>query len=335
MEVGETVHVPVLLDEVIEGLAVCPGGVYMDGTLGGGGHAEAILDRCAPDGLLFGLDRDPHAVARARRRLSRYGKRVRLEVGSFGDLDRWAEVCAGGRFDGVLLDLGISSDQLEDPGRGISFMRDGPLDMRMDARAGKTAADLVGAMAESEMESLFKVYGEERQARRIARAIVAARAERPITRTLELAGVVEKAVGRRGRIHPATQIFQALRIAVNDELDTLSRGLEAALDALKVGGRLAVISFHSLEDRRVKVFMRAHEGHEESLPSGGSRWVGITPPMRAIHRRVTVPGEQEIRTNSRARSAKLRVAERLAEFAGDRSLDSCGREKGTGHAATK
>lgn len=335
METGETVHVPVLLVEVLEGLAVRPGGVYVDGTLGGGGHAEAILERSAPDGRLFGLDRDPEAVERAGRRLSRFGQRVRLETGSFADFGMWIDAWGGGKADGVLLDLGISSDQLAASDRGLSFMRDGPLDMRMDGRAGRTAADLVGTMTESEMDVLFKTYGEERHARRIARAIVAARAERPITRTLELADVVERVVGRRGRIHPATQVFQALRIAVNDELETLSHGLGAALGALKDGGRMAIISFHSLEDRPVKTFLRAHEGRWESLPWGGRRWVGERPAVRAINRRVIVSGEQELRMNSRARSAKLRVAERLVDFVGDQPQGSCGGGKGTGHGTTE
>jgi 16S rRNA (cytosine1402-N4)-methyltransferase len=215
--------------------------------------------------------------------------------------------------DGVLLDLGVSSEQLDTPERGFSFMRDGPLDMRMDAEAGTTAADLVNNLSEEELKRVIVMYGEEPRAGRVARAIVAARRGRHVGSTLELAGLVEKALGpKRGRIHPATRTFQALRIAVNGEMDALRQGLDGALQVLREGGRLAVIAFHSIEDRIVKQFMAAHAGRWVARQEGGAAWVGLTPVVRVLTRRPAVPSDAECAENPRARSAKLRAMERLA-----------------------
>lgn len=246
------VHVPVLLQQVLAFLEVRPGGTYVDGTVGGGGHAEAVLVSSTPDGRLLGLDRDPAALEAAGQRLAPFGERVTLRHGSFARLSALAE---GFRLaDGVLLDLGLSSLQLADPARGFAFSREGPLDMRFDpTEECSTAADLVNSLSVKELAILLYRYGEEPQARRIAEAIVAAR---PLRTTLQLARVVEDATKRRERIHPATRTFQALRIAVNRELEALEAALPQALDLLRPGGRLVVISFHSLEDRIVKRFLR-------------------------------------------------------------------------------
>ncbi|RLC66005.1 MAG: 16S rRNA (cytosine(1402)-N(4))-methyltransferase, partial [Chloroflexi bacterium] len=245
----ESVHVPVLFQEVLEGLRVRPGGRYVDATVGGGGHAAGILAASAPDGRLLGLDRDPAALEVAAERLAPYGERATLVHASFG---RVAEAARSRSFvpaDGVVFDLGLSSLQLADPSRGFAFMEDGPLDMRFDpTEERRTAVALVNELAEEELAELLYRYGEERRARSIAEAIVAAR---PIHTTGELASVVEGVVKRRGRIHPATRTFQALRIAVNDELAELEAALPQAVEILAPGGRLAVISFHSLEDRLV------------------------------------------------------------------------------------
>lgn len=299
-------HIPVLLQAVLSFLQVRPGGVYIDGTVGGGGHATAILEASAPDGRLLGIDRDPAALEVARERLAPYGARGILRHGSFAELSRLAEDFTPA--DGVLLDLGLSSLQLADPERGFSFSQDGPLDMRFDpTEGGLTAADLVNTLSLKELTDVLYRYGEEKQARRIAAAIVAAR---PIYRTSELAELIERTVGRRERIHPATRTFQALRIAVNRELEMLEAALPQALDLLRLGGRLVIISFHSLEDRIVKQFL-----HRESRDC-------ICPPEVPIcvcdHRaRVRVltpkpirPDAAEVEVNPRARSARLRSAER-------------------------
>lgn len=306
-------HEPVLLGETVTLLNLSAARRAVDATLGGGGHAEAILRALPPDGQLLGLDADPEAVARARERLAAYGDRFQARHARFSRLAEALAAAGWDAVDAVLFDLGVSSFQLEDPRRGFSFQEDGPLDMRMNPDEPLTAAELVNRLSERELESLLRAYGEEPRARRIARAIVERRASAPFTRTLELAACVEAAVGgRRGaRLHPATRTFQALRMAVNREPEELAAGLEAGLAALRRGGRMAVISFHSLEDRAVKQFARAHEGRWESLPEGGARWRGATPAVRAVTRRAVRPTEDECRRNPRARSARLRVVERV------------------------
>jgi len=305
-------HIPVLLREAIDGLAVRPGGTYLDGTLGGGGHAAAILEACGPTGRLLGLDRDPTALARARRALDRVGDRAVLVLGPFAELDRLADEAGFDRFDGILLDLGFSSDQLDDPERGLAFQARGPLDMRLDRTSGPTASELVDALSESELADLLYALGEERASRRIARAIVAAR---PIATTDRLAEVVASAIGRphgrAGRIHPATRTFQALRMAVNDELGQLAAVLPQAARRLTAGGRLVVISFHSLEDRLVKRTLRELAGE----PPPGAPPFATPPPalLRLVGRKAVRPTEAECARNPRARSARLRVAERLPE----------------------
>jgi len=285
-------HVPVLLAETLELLAVKPGGFWVDGTVGLGGHAAALLHACAPDGRLLGLDRDTETLERARQALSPFGARVRLEAADFREM---AERLRGEGADGVLLDLGVSSAQLDDPERGFSFQADGPLDMRMDRSQGETAADVVNRTRESELCDLIHRYGEERASRRIARAIARARETRRIRTTAELAEIVRRAAGRRrSRIHPATRTFQALRIRVNRELEGLGGAVERAADCLKPGGRLAVIAFHSLEDRAVKVAFRG-------LATRG---------FRILTRKPVRPGEAEVRRNPRGRSARLRALER-------------------------
>ena len=309
-------HIPVLLRETVERLVpageAAPGTWYIDGTAGAGGHSAAILDAAGPQARLLALDRDADAVELARARLAPYGERATVVRAEFSEMGEVARGLGIGAVAGILLDLGVSSMQLDRPERGFGFMRDGPLDMRMDERQPETAATLLARLDEAELARIFRDYGEEPAARRVAHAIVEAReAGRLPATTSELAELVSRAKGgRRGRIHPATQTFQALRIAVNGELDALDRALPAALYLLAPGGRLAVISFHSLEDRRVKRFMAAHEGRMESLPMGGERWCGQEPRGRRTDRRAVVAGEEEAARNPRARSAKLRVIER-------------------------
>jgi len=305
-----TTHVPVLLAEAMGGLAVRPGGRYLDGTVGGGGHAEAILRASAPDGRLLGLDRDPGALARASARLAPFGARAALVHGSFGDLGRHAAAEGFEAFEGVVLDLGISSDQLADPARGLSFQADGPLDMRLDPTHGPTAAELLGGLDEGALADLIFSLGEERASRRIARAIVAAR---PVETTAALAAIVERALGRphgrAGRIHPATRTFQALRMAVNDELGQLAAALPQAVEWLAPGGRLVVITFHSLEDRLVKRALRAMAG--EPAPDAPPHAPRPPARLRLVGRRGVAPSPTEVDANPRARSARMRVAERL------------------------
>ena len=304
-------HVPVLYQAVLDGLEVRPGGRYIDATVGGGGHSAGILASSAPTGHLLALDRDPAAVAAARRRLFSWGARVSLVHSSFA---RLAEVARAREFipvDGILIDLGLSSLQLSDAARGFAFTLDGPLDMRFDpTQDTPSAAELVNDLSPDDLATLFFRYGEEKQARRIARAIVA---ERPLQTTGELAAVVERTVGRRGRIHPATRTFQALRIAVNDELGALEAALPQALEVLCAGGRLAVISFHSLEDRQVKQFMRRESRDCICPPEAPACVCDHRAKLRLVSRKPIRPTEEEIASNPRARSAKLRVAERLED----------------------
>ena len=305
---ANSAHTPVMLTEVLDGLRIRADGTYFDGTFGRGGHARAVLQRLGADGRLLLMDRDPEAVAVARREFSG-DARVAIRHGSFADLADWDATTAG--LDGVLLDLGVSSPQLDDAARGFSFRADAPLDMRMDTTGGESAAAFLARADEREIADVLWRYGEERMSRRIARAIVERRREAPLERTGEFAELVARVVGRSpsGK-HPATRSFQALRIAVNGELDALDKGLQGALARLRPGGRLTVISFHSLEDRAVKNFMR-----EQSQAPVTRR--GLPPPPSATPRMKLIgpaqfPRDAELADNPRARSAVLRVAEKLA-----------------------
>jgi len=305
----EGIHIPVLFQAVLDGLQVRPGGRYIDATVGGGGHAAGILASSSPDGWLLGLDREPAAGETAHARLTPYAGRVVLVCSSFG---RLAEIARARDFvpaDGVLFDLGLSSLQLADPTRGFAFRTDGPLDMRFDpTTGGPTAADLVNELPAEELAALLYRYGEERRARRIVEAIVAAR---PLHTTKELAAVVEGVVGRRGRIPPATRTFQALRIAVNDELAALEAALPRAVEVLAPGGRLAVISFHSLEDRLVKRFMRRESRDCICSPEVPVCTCNHKATLGLVTRKPVRPTADEIAANPRSRSARLRVAERM------------------------
>lgn len=299
-------HVPVMLAEVLD--VICPrdGAHYIDGTFGGGGYSRALLD--AAECSVLGIDRDPDAIARGQNLVAQYAGRLTLVQGEFSQMDK----LASGQSDGVVLDLGVSSFQFDEPARGFSFREDGPLDMRM-SKSGPSAADVVNESDEKTLIEIIGGLGEERHARRVARAIIAAR---PLSRTGELADVVSKALGpaaARLPIHPATRTFQALRIYVNDELGELERGLEAAERVLKSGGRLAVVAFHSLEDRIVKRFLQSRgqptPQASRHLPQTGA---AHTQTFRLLGSRPRVPGPAEIASNPRARSAKLRAAERIA-----------------------
>lgn len=310
-------HVPVLVDEVVTLLAPAPGSLQIDGTVGGGGHAERILEATDPDGRLLGLDADGAAIARVRERLApRFGDRLRLRQANFRDLSRVAPEEGFGEVDGCFLDLGLSSYQLADTDRGFGFRAGGPLDMRFDASRGISAAELLASSDAAALIALFRRYGEEPFAGRIARAIVEARETAPVQTAEALAGLIERvaparAAGRR-RVHPATRVFQALRIAVNEELDALSDGLTAALDLLRPGGRLAVLSYHSLEDRIVKHFFQTERRGCVCPPEAPVCVCGRTPRVRLVTPRGVVPGEEELAINPRARSARLRVGERIA-----------------------
>ena len=291
-------HEPVLLKEVLFHLNLKPGQVILDGTVGSGGHSEAMLREISPTGFLVGLDQDEEAVQRAQKRLKAFGDRFVLQQLNFRHLDETLSSLNITAFDAVLLDVGLSREDLENPGRGFSFLREGPLDMRMDQRLKRTAADLITCSNEETLATILWQFGEERNARKIARAIVGARQKHQIRTTLELAPLHSKSVppkARFGRIHPATRTFQALRIAVNDELGALEEALPKALKVLKPGGRLAAISFHSLEDRMIKRFFRNQE-------QAGLGLVVTKKPVR--------PSKAEVTQNPKARSAKLRVMER-------------------------
>jgi 16S rRNA (cytosine1402-N4)-methyltransferase len=304
----------VLYDETLAFLAPRAGARYIDGTVDGGGHAAGVLGASSPDGQLLGLDADPDALGRARARLAPYGDRARLVHANFRDLERCAREAGFAAVDGILLDLGLSSDTLEVSGRGFSFRRDEPLDMRFDPVAGESAAALLADSTEAELRDVLRRYGEEPAAGRMARALVRARAQAPLRTTGDLVGVVESVLGPpRGRTHPATRTFQALRIAVNDELDSLETALRAAVELLGPGGRLVVIAFHSLEDRIVKQFLRAESGGECRCPPGLPVCVcARAPRLRLLTRKPVAPAAAEIERNPRARSAKLRAAERMA-----------------------
>lgn len=308
-------HLPVMPAEVLALLAPRPGCIYLDGTLGGGGHARLILEASAPDGRLIGLDRDPAALAAAAETLAGFGPRVTLCRGSFAGLAGQLEALGLAGVDGILLDLGVSSHQLDTPGRGFSFRDDGPLDMRMDPDQEEDAAGLLAKADARELQRIFREYGEERWAGRIARAIVRRRASEPLLRTRQLAELVCDTVpGGRvpQRIHPATRVFQALRIAVNGELEALEAGLAAARGALNPGGRLAVISFHSLEDRLVKQTFRAAASPCTCPPRLPLCVCGRRPDVKLLTARGLRPTAEEIAANPRSRSAVLRGVERLA-----------------------
>ncbi len=318
-EEAKSPHYSVLYQETLAGLNLQPGGRYIDGTLGAGGHSLGILSAIGPDGRLLGLDADPVALELAAERLKSFGNRARLVQANFATI---AEVARREGFEGaqgLVLDLGISSMQLDDPARGFSFRGDGPLDMRFGPVQGKlTAAIIVNRWTEEQLTKLFFELGEEPQSRRLARAIVEARKTQPFETTAQLAAVLEKITGGRaaGRdkrpIHPATKVFQALRIEVNHELERLSEGLEGALEVLDKGGRVAVISFHSLEDRIIKRFMQ-HEASDKYIPEGAPHGLALPKEARLklITKKPLEASQSELAQNRRSRSAKLRIAERI------------------------
>ncbi|HET9662503.1 MAG TPA: 16S rRNA (cytosine(1402)-N(4))-methyltransferase RsmH [Thermomicrobiales bacterium] len=299
-------HQPVLWDEAVDALQPKPGGRYADGTFGGGGHTQLLLARSAPAGRVIAFDLDLAAIERGE--ALRLGDQLVLVHGSFATLH---EAAAGMLpLDGVLLDLGFSSYQIDDPERGFSLRLDGPLDMRFDTTGGPSAADLVNELDEQSLADLIWRYGEDRNSRRIAAAVVRTRGQQPIETTAQLAAIVERAAGPRGRIHPATRTFQALRIAVNDELETLSNALVAAVASLAPGGRLAVISFHSLEDRIVKQFIARESATCICPPEQPVCTCQTVPRLKPVGKPVK-PSDEEIERNPRSRSAIMRVAERL------------------------
>ncbi|MFD2301551.1 16S rRNA (cytosine(1402)-N(4))-methyltransferase RsmH [Roseibacillus ishigakijimensis] len=297
-------HEPVLMEEVLAGLVPAEEKTFLDGTLGGGGHSERLLQAGA---CVVGMDRDRDALAYAGRRLAPFGDRFRAEHGNFCEM---RSVVPPRSLDGVLLDLGVSSWQIDQAERGFSFQKDGPLDMRMNQSAGETAADWVNQRSAEELAEVFFRYGEEKASRRIAAAIVAAREEKEFTTTLQLAGCVEKAMGGRGRKHPATRVFQALRMAVNSELDSVTAGLEAAQDVLKPGGILAVITFHSLEDRLVKTFLKERSTAFLDRPEWPEPRPNPALAWDLVSRKAIASTDGELARNPRARSAKLRLAKR-------------------------
>jgi 16S rRNA (cytosine1402-N4)-methyltransferase len=300
-----------MVGEVLAALNPKPGGVYGDGTLGGAGHAAAMLAASSPTGWLFGCDRDGVAIETAKQRLSDFAGRFEIRRGNFSELADWVPA---GSCDGVLLDLGVSSPQLDVAERGFSFQQEGPLDMRMDDRQPVTAANLVNTADEQELARIFWEYGDERDSRRFAKAIAHDRQYRKFETTRQLAELIERLAPRYGKkAHPATRVFQALRIAVNDEIGSLNRGLEGALKILKPGGRLAVITFHSLEDRVVKEFGRTKARDytftgEVDVPELRTP---RTPEVKLISRKAILPGEAELAENPRSRSAQLRVMEKI------------------------
>jgi 16S rRNA (cytosine1402-N4)-methyltransferase len=308
-------HLPVMPDEVIRFLEPKAGGIYLDGTLGGGGHAALIAERCIPgNGMLIGIDQDLEAVAAATQRLSIFGNEVKLRHGNFSELEQHLCLLGINKLDGFILDLGVSSHQLDSPERGFSFQQDAPLDMRMDGSSGDKAADLVNNLPEAELERIIREYGEERWARRIASFIVKARREAKLERTLQLVDVIKGAVPKamwEERIHPATRTFQALRIVVNHELENLEKGLHSAISFLKPRGRGVVISFHSLEDRIVKRLFRKYSGGCTCPRQLPVCVCGVEPQLRILTNRPAVASKQEVAVNTRSRSAKLRAMEKL------------------------
>ncbi len=313
MELG---HLPVMPDEVLVTLAPAPGSLQIDATVGGGGHTERILEAASPDGRVLGLDADAAAIVRVAERLARFGDRLVLRRANFRELIRVAPEAGFVTVDGALFDLGLSSYQLADRARGFGFRTGGPLDMRFDPSRGVPASELLATLDADELAALFRRYGEEPAAWRIAKAIVEARATSAILTAEDLAALVERVMPvnprRPRRIHPATRVFQALRIAVNEELDALEVGLAAAVDLLRPGGRLVVLSYHSLEDRIVKRFFNAERRGCVCPPEAPVCTCGRSPRLRLVTRPSLTPTEIEINANPRARSARLRAAERLA-----------------------
>lgn len=306
---GASYHRPVLLAEVLELLRPAPGKLFIDGTLGGGGHSEAFL---AAGARVIGIDQDPEAIAFASGRLARFGDLFTPLRSNFAEAGEALDALQVTQADGVLLDLGVSSHQLEEPARGFSFNREGPLDMRMDPRSPVRAADLVNTMSVQQLERIIRTYGEEPAARRIASRLVRDRAITPFVSTAQLASAVEGVVPRRGKTHPATRVFQALRIAVNRELEVLELSLQFFAERLAPGGRFGIISFHSLEDRLVKQFFQSRSAEQVDHPT----WPAARPNPDRLFQKVTgkavIAGEAEQKSNPRARSAKLRVVEKYA-----------------------
>jgi len=314
MSSGGFKHVSVMAEEVMQYLQPHSGGVYLDGTLGGAGHARLILEASSPDGVLIGMDRDAEALAAAQRELASFGERVVLRQGNFSDMCMQLDQLEIAAVDGILLDLGVSSHQIDSPERGFSFREDGPLDMRMNPKEGVSAATVVAETEADELKRIFRDYGEERWAGKIARAIVTDREKTPFVTTLQLADLVSRVVpAGRGpqRIHPATRVFQALRIHVNGELDSLRTALDTAWLRLKTGGRLVVISFHSLEDRMVKQAFRALATGCVCPPRLAVCACGEQPSVRVLTRKAVRATESETENNPRARSAVLRAMEKL------------------------
>ena len=311
MNLSDFAHTTVLLQETVDGCLNDPAGIYVDGTFGRGGHSRLLLSKLAPEGRLIGFDKDPLAINTGKE-LEQEDSRFQIVQASFADMKAELKALGIDQVNGILLDLGVSSPQLDDAERGFSFMKDGPLDMRMNPDAGLSAAEWCAQTSEEEIARVLKEYGEERFAKRMARAIINARADAPITRTRELAELIKEAnPAWEKHKHPATRAFQAIRIAVNNELGDLEKVLAESVDLLLPHGRLAVISFHSLEDRMVKRFIRTQEKGRELPP-------GIPVPESMLGRtmkkmgKAIMPGNDEVRINARARSAVLRVAERLA-----------------------
>ncbi len=305
-----------MLEESLEALRIRAAGIYVDCTLGGGGHAEKILQQLSSEGWLIGLDQDPDAVARAARRLAPFGSRVKILQGNFRRVADLLHQTGADGVDGILMDLGLSRDQLEAPAGGFSFHSNDPLDMRMNREASvPTAGDLINGADPRTLRKMLVEYGEEKRWRAIVRAILKAREEAPIRTARQLADLVTRALpgARRYKIHPATRTFQALRIAVNDELNALREGLAGAVHRLKPGGRLCVISFHSLEDRIVKQYFQTLEKGCVCPPALPVCACGKTPSLRRVHRRPIVPSQAEVKRNPAARSARLRTAEKLSE----------------------
>jgi 16S rRNA (cytosine1402-N4)-methyltransferase len=307
-------HLSVMPDEVIHFLNPQPGGTYLDGTLGGGGHARLILERCTPGGILIGIDQDQEALRATGQRLAEFGNTAQLVHGNFGELDRHLDRLGVPALDGFILDIGVSSHQLDSSNRGFSFQHAAPLDMRMDTSQGSTAADLLNELPEHELERIIRDYGEERWAKRIASFIVQARSAAPLIGTLQLVDIIKGAVPKAKwdeRIHPATRTFQAIRIAVNRELENLEKGLRSAIDRLKPGGRGVVISFHSLEDRIVKHIFREYTTGcicPRNLPVCVCN---NRPRVQILTGRPGMASDTEISENPRSRSAKLRALEKL------------------------
>ena len=302
-------HHPVLLTEVVRLLAPRPGAIFVDGTLGGGGHTAALL---AAGAEVIGLDHDAEAIAEATARFAGQGKQFRAVRSNFKRVGEVLDELGIAQIDGALIDLGVSSHQLDEPLRGFSFMNDGPLDMRMDDRLPRTAADLVNTLGGEELERIFRAFGEEPASRRIAARLTRDRLTRPFSTTLQLAAAVESVVPRRGRTHPATRIFQALRIAVNGETEALETGLEQFTARLSPGGRFGVITFHSLEDRVVKHFMKARATEWLDRPEWPEPRRNPDYIFKPVTRKAVVASAAEVQANPRARSAKLRVVEKIA-----------------------